>query len=267
MKHILIIALISMNLLAISMKRPILTINSDATEATISIDKIDIGMSGFVVKEIAKDHSIILNNATVKEFDASKKIATITLGKFTPLKNDALPEGKWKAETNDTVSLASSYSRGVLIAPNEEIYHKITTHTKLQWIHPDLFATVLSFNGHPTPIREDFDKFSAALSAGLALIYLDGKVFTVDIKSFKILSISDAKLEQKTTSLPFYTRVQNINANWFGEGSSRLDEYEPHYYELLAKANNTNQKLYEIIKNSGKKYADLLDEFDQKGMK
>lgn len=267
MKHILIIALISINLFAASIKRPILTINSDATEATIAIDKIDVGMSGFVVKEIAKDHSVILNNATVKEFDASKKIATITLGEFTPLKNDALPQGKWRAEANDTVSLAANYSRGVLIAPTEEIYHKITTHTKLQWIHPDLFATVLSFNGHPTPMREDFRKFSEVLSAGLALIYLDGKVFTIDIKSFKILSISDAKLEQKTPVLPFYTRVQNINANWFGEGSSRLDEYEPHYYELLAKANNTNKKLYEILKNGGKKYADTLKEFDQKGMK
>jgi len=82
------------------------------------------------------------------------------------------------------------------------------------------------------------------------------------LKSFKILSISDAKLKQTKVHLPFYTRVNNIDADWWGAGSSRMDSYAPHYYELLVANNKTNKQLYKIIKNSDAKLHYLLDEFE-----
>ena len=55
-------------------------------------------------------------------------------------------------EVGDTALLAFGYSRAFLIAPSEEIYHKITEATQsVQWIHPDIFASMLSFSGHPSP--------------------------------------------------------------------------------------------------------------------
>ena len=101
-----------------------------------------------------------------------------------------------------------------------------------------------------------------ASSVGLLFLYLDQKVYTVDIKSFTILNISEAKLKQTETNLPFYTRVKSISTAWWGAGSSRLKSYEPHYYELLVANNKTNKQLYEIIKNSDKKLHYLLDEFE-----
>jgi len=137
-----------------------------------------------------------------------------------------------------------------LIAPSEEIYHRITRSVKnLQWVHPDIFATILSFNGHPTPLREDFTRLSIETSVGLIFIYLDEKLFTVDARSFKILTITDAKLKQDSTQLPFYTRVEEIDAAWWGEGSDELESYEPYYYEVLTKANPNNKALEEIVKN------------------
>jgi hypothetical protein len=152
----------------------------------------------------------------------------------------------------------------MLIAPNEEIYYKITKHSELQWVHPDIFATILSFNGHPTPLRDDFTKMSISSSVGLVFIFLDKKVYTLDAKSFKILTITDAKLEQKEVHLPFYTRVPEIDDNWWGEGSGELEDYELHYYELMIKANPQNRVLYDIVKNGDEKLKELLEEFDIK---
>jgi len=260
MKYTILLILMVSQIFASVIKAPILSVDSEKEQATISVDHIDVGVSGFVVHHITPDHSSILNNATVVDFDKEKKIATVRMSPFNALRNNALPYGKWKPQVGDTIELAFGYSRALLIAPNEEVYHQISKSVRIQWIHPDLFATVLSFAGHPTPLRSDFIAFSNAASVGLLFIYLDQKVYTVDIKSFKILNITDAPLQVKKKQTPFYTRVEKIDANWWGAGSSEMEAYAPHYYELLVKANTKNKQLYEIVK-SHKELHDLVDEF------
>ena len=257
--------IIALELFGVVVKSPVVGINEDATEVTINIEKIDVGVSGFIVHGIDSEHTTILKNAVVKSFDEQNKTAKVTISEFSGLSSSALPSGKWSVKVGDTAVLAFGYTRGLLIAPNEEIYYKITKSSKLQWIHPDIFATILSFNGHPTPLRSDFEEMSSSTSVGLVFIYLDERVYTLDAKSFKILATTEAKLEQKEVNLPFHTRVQKISANWWGEGSSELEEYEPHYYELMIKANPNNRELYDAVKSGGKKLQDLVEEFDIKG--
>ena len=264
MKYIFLVLILVLELFGDVVKSPIISVNEDKSEVTIEVDKIDVGINGFIVHEIAEGHSNILNNAVVSSYNKETKVATLKLSEFNALSNSALPSGKWQVQVGDMAVLAFGYTRGMLIAPNEDIYYKITKHSKVQWVHPDIFATMLSFNGHPTPLREDFTKMSIASSVGLVYIYLDNVVYTLDSKSFKILATTDAKLEQKNADLPFYTRVPEIDANWWGEGSSELDEYEPHYYKLLAEANPKNKKLYDIVKNSGERLEDALEKFDIK---
>jgi hypothetical protein len=261
MKYTILLIFIVSQIFASVIKAPILSVDNEKEQATISVDHIDVGVSGFVVHHITPEHSTILNSATVIAFDKDKKIATIAMSPFKALKNNALPYGKWKPQVGDTVELAFGYSRALLIAPNEEVYHQISKGVRIEWIHPDLFATVLSFSGHPTPLRSDFTKFANAGSVGLLFIYLDGKVYTVDIKSFKILNITDAPLKVKKKQTPFYTRVEKIDANWWGEGSSEMETYAPHYYELLVEANKKNRQFYEIVK-SHKELHGLADEFE-----
>jgi len=262
MKYILLLLLAIFELNAAVVKSPIVTLDSNENIATIKIDKIDVGMSGFAVHEIAPGHTSILKNAVVRSYDKDSQIATLEMSNYTGLKNNALPSGKWRLKVGDMAVFAFGYSRALLIAPNEEIYHQLSKGVKIQWIHPDIFATILSFRGHPTPIKDDFEAMSDASSIGLVFIYLDKKLFMVDIKSFKILTINDAPLVQDSVKLPFYTRVQEIDAAWWGEGSDELDSYEPHYYELLVESNKKNRKLYEIIKNGDEKLHYLLDEFE-----
>ncbi len=252
-------------LFASLVRSPIVSVDLKNDIATISIDKIDVGMSGFITHKLADDHSTILKAIVVESFDIESKVATLKISEFNDLRQSALPYGKWEVSVGDTAVLAFGYTRGFLVAPSEEIYHRVTkASTHIQWIHPDIFATILSFEGHPTPLKEDFVKLNKATSVGLLFFYLDKRLFTVDAKSFKILSISDAPLVQDTVILPFYMRVEEIEEAWWGEGSDPLEDYEPHYYSLLVEFNSKNKKLFNIIKNGDEKLQFLLDEFEIK---
>lgn len=262
MKQILIVLLFVFELFGATMQTPLLSVDEESQTLTAEINKIDVGVSGFLIHKIADEHASILKNVVVVAFDAESKIATLKMSPFNALRNNALPSGKWKPQKGDIVELAFGYSRALLIAPSEEIYHQISKSVRVQWVHPDIFATLLSFHGHPTPLRSDFEAMGVTASVGLLFVYLNKKVYTVDIHSFKILSISDAPLAQDSVVLPFYSRVEEIEANWFGEGSDELESYEPHYYELLVKNNKANKKLYEIIKGGDVELHHLLDEFE-----
>lgn len=262
MKYILILLIVLFELNAGVIKSPIVSLDNDENRATIKIDKIDVGMSGFIVHEIVPEHTSILKNVVVTNYDKNSKMATLEMSDYTGLRNNALPTGNWGVKVGDTAVFAFGYSRALLVAPSEEIYHQVTKSVKIQWIHPDIFATILSFRGHPTPLKEDFEAMSVASSIGLIFIYIEKKLFMLDAKSFKILTINDAPLAQDSVVLPFYTRVENIDAAWWGEGSDELESYSPHYYELLVEFNKKNKNLYEIIKNGDEKYHDLLDDFE-----
>ncbi|MCD6433100.1 MAG: plasminogen-binding N-terminal domain-containing protein, partial [Sulfurimonas sp.] len=198
MKYIFILLMVIVELFGGVVKSPVVSVNADESLATIQIAKIDVGMSGFIVHNIAKNHNTILKNVVVKSYDEQSQIATLELSEYDALRQNALPSGNWHVEVGDMVVLAFGYTRGILIAPSEDIYYRITRATKhLQWIHPDIFATVLSFTGHPTPLREDFKKLVISTSVGLLYIYIEKKLYTVDSQSFKILNISEAPLIQK----------------------------------------------------------------------
>jgi hypothetical protein len=224
----------------------------DGDEATISIDKIDVGVSGFVVKKIATNHTSIVNGVSVVRFDPATKTAYLKLKPFTMFVNNNLPKGKWHAQKGDSVILAFGYNRGLLIAPSEETYYTLKQAIKGEaFVHPDVFATLLSYRGHPTPLQKDFTAFCDNVSIGLLFFYLEQNLYTVDCHSFKVLNMQQAPLKQASqTKLPFYSRVEEIDANWFGEGSQELEDYEAYYYNLLYKNNKENTQLLTNMKNS-----------------
>lgn len=260
MKYMFLITIFTASLFGAMFKSPLISVNKQS--ATINIEKIDVGMSGYIVREFNNKHSTILQFAVVESFDDISKIAVLKLNKIETFSNNNLPKGLWKPKVGDIAVFASGYKRALLLAPTEEIYYRITKSvTSLQWMHPDIFATLLSYEGHPTPLKKDFDIFVDNLEVGLIYIFLNQKLYTLDSSSFAILSIIDAPLVQENDDikLPFYSRVEKISANWFGAGSSRLKEYEPYYYKLLAKHNSNNKAFYEIVKEL--KLIEILNEF------
>lgn len=261
MKYIFLLLLVLSQLVAGIVKVPVVTVDNDKEIATINVPKIDVGMSGFIVHHLTDEHTSILKSVVVQSFDEASQSATLKMSDFDGLRNNALPTGQWSVQEGDSVVLAFGYSRAILIAPSEEIYYRITKSVSIQWLHPDIFATILSFNGHPTPLKSDFENMSNATSTGLIFIYLNERLYTVDAKSFVILNITDAKLTQDSMKLPFYSRVDEIDEAWFGEGNDPLEDYEPHYYKLLVDHNAKNKQLYEIVKNGDEKLQFLINEF------
>lgn len=247
MKHISLFLIFTLSIFAGVIKTPILSVDTVNNLVTIKVNKIDIGVSGFLVHRLSQRTSSILKSLEVLEYNEATQIATLKMLKFDSLTQNSLPTGNWNVEVGDIAILAYGYNRALLIAPNEEIYYRITKATKqVHWLHPDIFTTILSFNGHPTPLKSDFAAMSNATSVGLIFFYLHQKLFTVDAKNMKVINISDAALNQTKVELPFYNRIDKIDAAWFGEGSNELKEYEPYYCDLLIENNPSNTEIQKI---------------------
>jgi len=256
MKYIFLLFVLVFELFGGVLRTPVLSVDSKESTATIKAANISVGMSGFISHHIAKGHMSILKNIVVSKYDKQTQIATLKMTPYDALRQNSLPDGEWNVVVGDTAILAFGYNRGVLIAPSEDIYYRITRAvSKMQWVHPDIFATILSFKGHPTPLKSDFLALSKAMSVGLVFLYLDEKLYTVDSKSFKILSIADAPLKQESVKLPFYSRVDEIEAAWWGEGSDEMQNYEPYYFSLLKESNPNNKTLQDEIEKFNKKVA------------
>jgi len=246
-KFLLLTLSFSLYLFAGVIKTPVLSVDHASSIATIQVDRVDVGVSGFIVQRLSQRTSSILMSVEVIAFDSATKTATLKMLPFTSLTQNSLPSGNWSVEVGDIAILAFGYSRAILIAPTEDIYYKVTKSTsQVQWLHPDIFTTFLSFNGHPTPLQEDFQQIADTAAIGLIFFYVNQHIFTVDAKSMKVINITKAPLKQENVQLPFYSRITEIDANWFGEGSSEMEAYEPYYCSLLSQYNPADKDLHKI---------------------
>jgi hypothetical protein len=238
----------------------------DKEQAIVHIPAIDVGVSGFIVRKFNEQHSAIIANAVVSKFNKELQQATLTLSEYDGLKQNSLPNGKWSPREGDTAVLAFSYERAMLIAPSDEIYHDISSRIKtINWVHPDGFAAFLSYKGHPTPLVEDIKGFCKVASLGLIYIYSKQALFTLDCKSFTLLQITPAPMKVEDIKLPFYSMIENIEANWFGKGSSELESYNPYYMQIIVLSNPKNLELYKYIKSHDSNASVLLEEFEIEG--
>ena len=213
-------------------------------EVTASyVEGAQVGMYGAIVHWFDKTHSIALSWVEVKKIDG--ETITLSTAPILALEQSALPSGKWEPKAGDEVILGYNYQRGLLIAPNNSVYKKVTYfHKEREWIHPDVFAATLSRNGHPTPLREDFEETCRSYNIGVVAFMFDKSLITLDCQSFKVMENKSTSIKAEDPQLPFYTRVTNIEANWFGEGSDELEEYSPYYIELIAENNPENEWIH-----------------------
>lgn len=233
--------LLPFSLLAGSISAPLLEVHDN--KASVRIDRTNTGVSGFIVRHFNKERSIILANAVVSDYDKENGIALLDLSPYTGLRQNSLPSGKWTPKAGDEAVLGFAYTRAILIAPTDEIYHNITSRIpSLDWAHPDTFAAFLSYRGHPTPLKNDFRDYCTVTSSGLLYIYIQESLFTMDCKSMNLLQIIPADMERHDAKLPFYFRFEKIRAAWWGEGSNELTSYDPYYFHLIAQ-NNHDSKL------------------------
>jgi hypothetical protein len=244
------------------------SVSADGASGQIKTARVEPGVSGFVVRHFTKAHSTIIANAVATDYHEASGILDVAFSQYGGLRQDSLPTGTWTPKAGDEVILAFAYSRGVLIAPTPEIYRKLTTQiSTVDWIHPDMLATYLSYEGHPTPLKEDLAGFCTVATTGLLFVYLDDALLTLDCQTLSVLQITKGGPAYEHPQLPFYSRVEKIEANWFGEGSDELESYAPYYLQLLVENNPHSQKLYDFIQSHPSADKQLLDEFDLKGQR
>lgn len=237
----------------------------DGEHASIEAPQLRVGMSGFIVRQFDATHSTIIANARVEQTNPSNNRAIVRISKYDGLHQDALPSGSWSPKPSDKAVLAYDYGRALVIAPDEDTYDAITKSISgIEWIHPDNYATYLSYEGHPTPLVEDFHNYCTANSIGLLYIQSAQTLFTLDCKSFTLLESTPSVQKTAEAQTPFFTHIQTIRSAWWGEGSSRLDAFEPYYLEQIALNNPKNQKLYELVKAKFSDKSALLRHFEIK---
>ncbi len=248
---------------ASSISTPLLTIEDK--RGAIEAPELKVGMSGFIVRHFDATHSSIIANARVTQINPSSNRAIIEFSQYDGLRQNSLPSGKWNPKVADEVIIAYDYERALLIAPNDDTYLSLTASIpNIEWVHPDLYATYLSHEGHPTPLVEDFRRFCTASSIGLLYVQSAQTLFTLDCKNFTLLQNTESVVKDQKKQIPFYTRVPKIRAAWWGEGSSTLESYEPYYLELIALSNPKNKELYALYKAKFGEKSALLRHFELK---
>ncbi len=264
MHRLLLLFLFPLFLFSAELHLSVQTVSDDSKSATVHVKNIAKGVHGFIVRHFTNDHSIIVADAFVSDFDAATGVATLTLSSYNGLKQNSLPNGNWHAEVGDEVILAFGYSRALLLAPDEDTYHIITNNIHgVEWIHPDNFATYLSYQSHPAPFQEDISGYCRLAEIGLLYTYVNGALFTLDCQTLSLIQLTPVKLDTKKTTLPFYSRVEEIATSWWvwGEASRPLDAYDPHYLELLVDHNRESKPLYDYIRGLDSPEQKLIKKF------
>ncbi len=264
MMRIWLLSLITCGVLnASSITTPLLDVDHD--RASIVAENLRVGMSGFIVRKFDAIHSTIIANARVEDTNPSNNRAIIRISPYDGLRQNSLPSGSWVPQATDTAVMGYDYERALLIAPTDDAYYTVTkSMPNIEWVHPDLYATYLSNEGHPTPLVKDFHDYCTANSIGLLYIQSAQTLFTLDCKSFTVLQTAPSLSSSDKAQTPFYTRIPTIRAAWWGEGSSRLSAYEPYFLEQIALKNSKNKELYELYKAKFSDKSALLRDFEIK---
>ncbi|NPA81014.1 MAG: hypothetical protein GXO31_00195 [Epsilonproteobacteria bacterium] len=193
---------------------------------------VPIGSSGVVIRKFDDKHSTIIAGAVVEKKEGDKMRIKFIM--FDMLEQSALPPLKIMPKKGDTVILNYLYNRAFVIAPNEDTYLEILSDfPQIDWIHPDILAAFLSKEYNPTPKKEDFQKVCKQNTSMLLFFAIEDKGYFVDCNSFKILKEENIQAKEANATLPFYSRIKDIESSIFNFGPDSIKNYDKYYKKLL----------------------------------
>jgi len=194
-------------------------------------DDIVVGSSGIVTHILQKGVSTIVARADVIQKNGDTAIIKFEV--FDMLAQEAFPKPGVIPRVGDKVTLNYLYDRALIVAPNYDVYKEVTSHFKdIQWIHPDLVGAYLAKKNKPNPDRKTFQEICSLNSASLIFFALNDNGYFVDCHNFKTVKKVKTGVI-KTAQVPFYTRVKDIDTNWFNWNSSQITDYNGHYRNVI----------------------------------
>ncbi|MDH5464976.1 MAG: plasminogen-binding N-terminal domain-containing protein [Thiovulaceae bacterium] len=231
-KTIFLLSLFSTLLLANDYE--VVTVTDDVLH--IKADDVKIGTSGVVVHKVNGTFETIVSRVEVTKL--KNGLAILKMVPFTDLEQEALPRLDTKPAVGDMVKLNWLHQRVLVVASTLNAYSTLTIpRDGVTFIHPDIFAAHLSYEGHPSPLKEDFQSFCQQFDVGMVQIAVENQLFSVDCHSFVVLETKEIKVSDAKKQKPFYTRIKEIDADWWGEGSDPIVDYNKYYLKLLGQKN------------------------------
>lgn len=239
-------------------KNDILITNVTAQTATINIGNLKAGQSGVIEHKYDNGKTIIVSSAFVQNSSATS--STIKFIPFLGLKQNAIPTSNRKAQDGDRFMLNYLYDESLVIAPNAEAFRAVRKQfLKNNVAHSDIFGSFLKTNHQPTPSKELIQEYALSQNRGTIFFVIDSFVYVVDSRTFVILAKKPISYVPGEESMPFYTRVENIeksilDLDWISFdflknifGDDERTEDERLYGDLatdVSKNNKTNYTAY-----------------------
>ncbi len=194
---------------------------------------LQVGEFGFVVTKLS-DYEIV--NSEVVIIAVENGVATAKFRAFESMKQSHLPTPRMVARKGDLVYFRQFNNQAFLIAPNDELYEQIrATNTDINFISSDLLVTFL--NGFDPKIA-NLRKACNVYSVGVIYIVTTNTLNILSCESFEILEKRELDTSGVTkTSMPFFSRVEGIDAGTLGKlfSGSQSKNYFAYYDALVKK--------------------------------
>ena len=205
------------NALPSSISTTISAINSNGqVQLSSSIPK---GMSGIVIHNYGNGLSAI-THATI-----SQGGSTASLLPYDAIPHKNIPNIQTEAKASDRVIFGNFYNNALVIAPNRDVYRKITTTYKKTWIHPDAYALDFMKEGETQLTLESLKKFAQLNQVGLVLIATQNRLLILDPISKHFLGAIPMQIDQSNAMAPFYARFGQIDTSVFGFSEKKYTPY------------------------------------------
>jgi hypothetical protein len=200
--------------------------DSESGEVEESLE-LPVGTTGIVIKTLPNNYQAVISYGEVE------KDKRVKFYEFETLEQENLPHGLWKPEKGDKIRFEENYDRALIVAKNLDHFLRISKMFRKEWVHPDIFTATLSTIGHKSPLKDDFHYFCREHSVGLLYIGLDDGVYEVDCLSLKEINLHSGDFKTDDIQKPMYSRVNEIDSNWFGEGINDIPDFEEYYRKLI----------------------------------
>lgn len=230
----LILVLLAVLSMAFARDRAELTVTSvgsDGRSATLKGDNVQKGATGIVITKLDDNKNTIV--ASVVALSSGNEV-NAKFEVLTELAQDALPRAVIHPKIGDKVVFYSFDDRSTVIAKNQADYQKIVSSENKTWLHPDLFAAMLTQERIGEPKKKDFAEYCKKYSVGTIYFAVKDKVYVTDCLSFDILDVKSFTPEtSKEFASPFFKRTGEIETGYLGMFKDSVKDYEAYYSKLL----------------------------------
>ena len=201
------------------------------TTAKINITNLNIGNSGIIIKKI-NNNTMIITQAVV--INSNKKNSTLKFIDKDIIQQKAIPTTKQIPKNGDQFIINHLYKTSLLIVPNVKAKKNvIDLYPTQNFLNEDFFASHLKIIQQPVPTKETISNFTQSQQIGTIFIVVNEKLYILDSITFKVIDTINLTYNDKSTNVPFLTKIDNIKQGFWDFSADSIKDYNAYYLQLL----------------------------------